>query len=249
MLADRVRMGSGNLRVDDNSGSPGSNILIAGSMEEGFFGEVSASELFTASEIASACGISQGTAQFENEPWLKFAIDGKIIFRPRKAIRHSISWNSINAANCVYGGSEGKRVTKSGQTYIVRLMKGALTDPSLYDTSDRGAKGSEWNRLMLPIHEQAIDKSWGYPAYVEDNVAIWNHNFGTGANGMYTNADLMLHYSHGVSSYNWCQETRNTNATTRVYRGYLGVSYSSTNSASYLYDRFGWAPVLELVEL
>ena len=149
MLADRVRMGSGT-KIE----VPGPQELIGGDMNAGFFGEVPASELFTASEIASACGISQGTAQFENEPWLKFAIDGKIIYRPRKAIRHSISWNSINTANCVYGGSEGKRVTKNGQTYIVRLMKGALTDPGLYDASDRGAKGSEWNRLMLPIHER-----------------------------------------------------------------------------------------------
>ena len=90
----------------------------------------------------------------------------------------------------VYGGSEGKRVTKNGQTYIVRLMKGALTDPCLYDKSDRGAK-VQWNRLMLPIHEQAIDKSWDYPAYVEINVPIWTHSFGTGANGMYSDADLM----------------------------------------------------------
>ena len=233
--------------ADDPSGSPGSPNLIAGDMNAGFFGEVPASELFTASEIASACGISQGTAQFENEPWLKFALDGKILFRPRKSIRHSISWNSINTANCVYGGSEGKRVTKDGQTYIVRLMKGALTDPSLYDASDRGAKGSEWNRLMLPIHEQAIDKSWAYSAYVEDNIPIWNHNLGTGANGMYTDADLMTHNSHGNGSYSWCQETRNTDAAWRVGRGFGGVSGSGAYTASDSSANRGWSPVLELI--
>lgn len=227
--------------------SPGPSTLIAGDMNAGFFGEVPASEIFTASEIASACGISQGTAQFENEPWLKFAIDGKIIYRPRKAIRHSISWNSINAANCVYGGIEGKRVTKDGQTYIVRLMKGALTDPSLYDAADRGAKGSEWNRLMLPIHEQAISKAWDYPAYVEDNVPIWSHNFGTGTSGRYTDADLMTHYNHGNGSYNWCQETRNTDAARRVCRGYFGVSFSNSLTASTPNANYGWSPVLELI--
>jgi len=246
MLADRVRMGSGG-KFDDNSGSPGSKLLIAGDMNAGFFGEVPASELFTASQIASACGISKGIAQFENEPWLKFALDGKILFRPRKAIRYNISWNSINAANCVYGGSGGKRVTKNGHTYIVRLMKGALTDPSLYDSSDQGAKGSEWNRLMLPIHEKAIDKSWAWPKYVEDNVPIWNHNFGTGANGMYRDADLMTHNNYGYGSYSWCQETRNTNTSYRVVRGYSGVSNSSTNPSSSAIYSDGWSPVLELV--
>ena len=243
MLANRVRMGA-NKKIDMGVGP---QELIAGGMNAGFFGEVPASELFTASEIASACGISQGTAQFENEPWLKFAIDGKIIFRPRKAIRNSISWNSIDAANCVYGGSEGKRVTKNGQTYIVRLMKGALTDPSLYGAADRGAKGSEWNRLMLPIHEQTLDNSWAYPAYVEDNIPIWSHNFGTGANGMYKDADLMTHYTHGNGSHNWCQETRNTDATRRVYRGRYGVSLSNAGIASITSSGSGWSPVLELV--
>ncbi len=245
MLADRVRMGSGR-KFDDNSGSPGSKLLIAGDMNAGFFGEVPASELFTASQIASACGISKGIAQFENEPWLKFALDGKILFRPRKAIRYNISWNSINAANCVYGGSGGKRVTKNGQTYIVRLMKGALTDPSLYNATDRGAKGSEWNRLMLPIHEQAIDKSWSHRDLVEKNVPVWSHNFGTGANGMYTDADLVTHASYGTGSYSWCQETRNTDSTMRVYRGANGVAYSFTYVASTETAGTGWSPVLEL---
>jgi hypothetical protein len=243
MLADRVRM-SANKKIDDRSGSPGSNMLIAGTMQAGFFGEVPASELFTGSEIASVCGISQGTAQFTNEPWLKFAIDGKILFRPRKAIRYSISWSSINKANCVYGGSGGKRVTKNGQTYIVRLMKGALTDPSLYDASDRGAKGSEWNRLMLPIHEQAIDKSWAYPVFVEDNVPVWSHNFGTGANGMYTDSDLQV--GSGNGRYVWCQETRNTDTAWRVQRGGISVSVSETDTVSGKASGNGWAPVLEL---
>ena len=243
MLADRVRMGSGG-SID---WGPGPDELIAGNMNAGFFGEVPASELFAASEIASACGIYQGTAQYQNEPWLKFAIDGKIIYRPRKPIRHSISWNAINTANCVYGGSEGKRVTKNGQTYIVRLMKGALTDPCLYDKSDRGAKGSEWNRLMLPIHEQAIDKSWDYPAYVETNVPIWTHSFGTGANGMYSDADLMTRSIHGNGSYVWQQETRNTNASHRVGRIGDGVSNLYSSESSYTFVNMGWAPVLELV--
>lgn len=236
MLADRVRMGSG---VGEK--------LIAGDMNAGFFGEVPASELFTASEIASACGISQGTAQFENEPWLKFALDGKILFRPRKAIRHSISWNAINEANCVYGGSNGKTVTKNGKQYRVRLMRGALTDPSRYGDSDRGAKGSEWNRLMLPIHEKAINKNWYNPAYVEDNVPIWNHNFGTGSNGMYSDVDLMTYAGHGNGSFSWCQESQNTNASNRVRRGGDGVASAGTAGAHLGTASFGWAPVLELV--
>lgn len=232
---------------DDLTGSPGPSNLIGGTMQAGFFGEVPASELFTASQIASACGITQGTAQHENEPWLKFAYEGKILFRPRKAIRHSISWDAINTAKCVYDGSDGKTVTKDGKQYRVRLMRGALTDPSKNEDADRGAKGSEWNKLMLPIHEQAIDKSWAYSAYVEDNVPIWAHNLGTGANGMYSDADLMTHYNHGNGSYVWQQETTSSNASHRVNRGDGGVSGSYSNTSSYAASNVGWAPVLELL--
>ena len=240
MLADRVRMGSiGSIEL-----GPGSPKLIAGDMNTGFFGEVPASELFTASEIASACGITQGTAQHENEPWLKFALDGKIIYIPRKPIRHSISWNSINAANCIYGA---KTVTIGGLTYIVRLMKGALTDPSSYGTSDKGAHGSVWNRLMLPIHEQTIDKSWAYSEYVEDDIPIWNHNLGTGANGMYTDADLMTQQNQGSGSHNWCQEIYGENSAYRIIRGRLGVTYLGSELPSSAYANYGWRPVLELV--
>lgn len=232
---------------DDLTGSPGPSNLIGGTMQAGFFGEVPASELFTASQMASAVGITWGTAQHENEPWLKFAHEGKILFRPRKAIRHSVSWDAINTAKCVYGGSDGKIVTKDGKQYRVRLMRGALTDPSKYSDADRGAKGSEWNKLMLPIHEQAIDKSWAYLAYVEENVPIWAHNLGTGSNGMYSDADLLTHNTHGNGSYVWQQETASSDASLRVLRGLLGVSLSNSSTSSSTLADFGWAPVLELL--
>ena len=222
--------------VDDKSGSPGSPNLIAGTMQQGYFGTVPASELWTGSQLASAVGISQGTVQFDDINWLKFALDGKILFRPQKAFRHSISWDTINTAGCVFGT---KTVAKNGITYKVRLMKGALTDPSMYTDSDRGAKGSEWNKLMLPIHIQAKDKNWGYPAYVEDDIPYWGIDF--------TDEDLHTHNTYGDGTYVWCQETRNDNASSRVVRGYSGVSYSSAITSSSTAASRGWTPVLELV--
>ncbi|HHV41313.1 MAG TPA: hypothetical protein GXX72_00455, partial [Clostridiaceae bacterium] len=44
---------------DDLTGSPGPKNLISGTMQEGFFGEVPASELITGDALASECGISQ----------------------------------------------------------------------------------------------------------------------------------------------------------------------------------------------
>ena len=237
MLADRVRMGGNSKDKDDLSGSPGSPYLIAGTMEEGFFGEVSSSELITGNTLASECGISEGTSQFSTEPWLKFAYKGEIQFVAKKPIRHSISWDAINTANCVYGG---KTVQIGGYTYRVRLMKGALTEPSKHEDADRGAHGSEWNRLMLPIHIQAKDKSWDYPAYVENDIPYWGID--------YTDVDLLTHGNYGNGSYSWCQETAESATSRRVGRGNGGVSLSAVFSASNTSSIRGWRPVLRLVE-
>lgn len=222
--------------VDDKTDSPGGKILLGGDMNAGYFGVVPASELFTGTELASLCGITEGTSQFSSEGWLKFAIDGKIIFKSKKTIRHSISWDHINSKGCVKGT---KTVTKGGHTYKVRLMKGALTDPSRYDLPDRGAKGSEWNKLMLPIHIKAKDKSWAYPAYVETDIPYWGIDF--------TDADLQTHNSHGDGSYHWCQEVSNDNPASRVYRGIGGVSSSGRATSSNTFAYHGWSPVLEWV--
>lgn len=213
---------------------PGPQELIAGDLEHGFYGEVPASELWTGTELSALLGITQGTIQFDDTPWLKWAYQGKTLFRPKKAFRHSISWNHLNEKGVVYGG---KTIThENGYSFDVRLMKGALTDPSKNNDSDRGAKYSEWNRLMLPIHVQAKDKSWAYPAYVEDDIPYWGID--------YTDADLQV--GSGNGRFVWCQETPASNSSYRVDRGHGGVSYSDWNAASNTGASRGFAPVLEL---
>ena len=230
MLANRVRMGAGR---KENTG-PGPNRLIAGTMEEGFFGEVPASELFTGAEISSECGITLGTLQFSNVGWLKFAIDGEIIFKSKKTYRHSISYDHINSKGCVHGETQ---VSKNGINYKVTLMKGALTDPSNYSASDKGAHGSEWNRLMLPIHIKAKDKSWAFPDNVESDVPYWGIDF--------TDADLQVGSGNGRA--HWCQEVGGADAYSRVYRGISGVSYSRFDYSTATSSHLGWSPVLRLV--
>ena len=227
---------------DDESGSPGPTKLIAGSWDAGFFGEVSASELISGTGLASLVGISQGTSMNSTVGWLKFAWQGKILFVAKKAFRNSISWDHINSANAVYGG---KSVTIDGLSYKIRLLKGANKDPAgAYEGSI--CHGSEWNRLMLPIHQEAINKNWAYPNNVESYIPVWAHNLGTGTQGRYTDEDLLTHYYHGSGSYSWCQEVAES-AAYRVLRGYFGVSNSYSSASSTTISHRGWRPCLELV--
>ena len=226
-----------NPNPDDATDSPGPKMLIGGTMAAGYFGTVPSSEFISGEALAAEVGVSQGTAQHSNVDWFKFAYEGEILFRPMRAIRHSVTWNALDVAGCIYGNTT---ITIDGLTYRVRLMRGALTNPSNYTDPDRGAIGSEWNQLMLPIHERAADQSWNYPQYAGPNVPNW----GIGL----TDWDLLTHNSLGDGSDVWCQEARGGLTVNRVTRGGLGVS----NSRSfYIMDdgsSRGWAPVLELIQ-
>jgi|GEM_PF-6911653 len=229
--------------ADDLWTNIGNKFLVAGDMQAGYFGVVPASEFITGDALATLVGISAGTSQFSTEGWLKFAYQGKILFVAKKTIRHSISWDQINAANCARGAVTEKTI--KNHTFKIRLMKGSNVvgddATSQYGTASSGAlnHGSEWNKLMLPIHIEAKNKTWAYPNNVGANdTAYWGIDF--------TDADLHTNSSAGNGSYSWCQETV-YDSSFRLYRGYFGVSYSNDNTSSDTNSYRGWRPVLELV--
>lgn len=220
--------------------APGPQQVIAGDKNYGFFGEVPVTELWSGDGLSKLLGVTEGGRQYDNEPWLKFVLDGKIIYKSKKPFRHSISWNHLHEMNVVFGGKVIEDA--QGNQYKVRLMKGALTDPSKDGDPDKGAKYSEWNKLMLPIHKQAKDKSWKHPTYVEPEVPTnWDIN--------YTDKDLVTYYDQGRGSYQWCQETPAADSKNRerVVRGYQGVSRFHTVNNSISSEIYGWSPVLELI--
>lgn len=213
----------------------GTNKLLAGTLEQGFFGEVPSSDFIDAETLSFEAGVTQGRVQFNDTPWLKFALDGKILFRPKKAIRNSISYDHLEEKGLIKGD---KTIEINGDTYKVRLMK-ALADE--YEHAGGRFTGktqySEWNRTMLPIHEQARDKSWERPQYVEGDVPYFGID--------YTDADLQAASGSGRSV--WCQEYYNVESPYRMSRGNIGVSDAGIYESSEVLLIFGWAPVLELV--
>lgn len=213
---------------------PGPSELVGGDMQAGYFGHVPAADLFTGNELASAVGITEGTAQFNDVGWLKFASEGKIKYKSQKTFRYGISWDHINSKGAVDGSTI---VEKNGVRYRVTLMKGGNGDAG---DAINGPKGSEWNKLMLPIHARAEDQSWAY----KSNVDMPTENWGIG----FTDADLHTHNDHGNGTYQWCREVYYNDASTRVYRGYDGVSLSYWDTSSGTNTGRGWSPVLEVVQ-
>lgn len=112
--------------------SPGSKVPIGGDTTYGFFGEVPAADLINGGTLCNLIGLTAGTLQNSEEPWLKFALGGNILFVAKKNIRHTVSWNDINGAGAIYAE---KIITIGGIKYAVTLMSSA-----------------EWDKLMYPIH-------------------------------------------------------------------------------------------------
>jgi hypothetical protein len=224
--------------ADDASGSPGNNMVIAGNANTGFFGEVSSHDLITGDVLSTELGLSSGSLHNYYEPYLKFSYYGKILFTPKKTFRHSLSWDYLNANGLV----KGKNIIINGLTYKARLFRGTSVEtPNAYEGVLN--HNSEWNKLMLPIHEKTINKTWLYPNNVESDIATWKHQLGTGQDGMYTDADLGLEYGAGIR--NWCQETSGTHS---IARGHTDVARSGLYVPSETHSNMGWRPVLELVQ-
>lgn len=225
---------------DDKIGAPGNRTLLAGNMDAGWFGEVSSSDFITGDELARTIGLTAGVSQYSNEPWLKFAYENDVYLIAKKPFRYSISWNSINAVNAVYGD---RIIEIKGKKYAIMLPRGTGKDvqinPKVKISGHWGTvnHNSMWNKLMLPIHQKA-PSNWQHP----NNVKSPTENWGVG----YTDADLITNSSNGNGSFGWCQETV-YNASSHLYRGGAGVSASGLSHLSESEPAYGWRPVLKLV--
>ena len=127
----------------------GSDTFIGGDMNAGFLGEVSTTELIAGNQLASSIGLSAGSAQNSSEPWLKFALDNKILYIAKKPYRNNLSWNDINARSAVFDNENSPIITIGDYTLSVSLMTGVNNE------------SSEWNKLFYNIHvDSPNDNNW-----------------------------------------------------------------------------------------
>jgi len=230
---------------------PGSQELIAGDMTAGFFGEVPVTELITGDDLATAIGLTAGTSQYSNEPWLKFALDDNIIYVAKKPYRHTVTWENIYQAGAVYGTNDngynpsgGNRlqdanITVDGFSLDVTLLRGANTDPAIFTTAGFDmdyTHTSEWNRLMYPIHS-GIHTDSRNPSTPSIPYAQW---------ATYSDGDLIVDYRTGNGSYSLVKETQNTDTSRRFSRGYYGVTYVYSYPTTTASIHTGWRPALRL---
>ena len=335
-VAESLETIAKNQSIADYTESPGSKYLWAGDKQAGFFGIIPSADFIDGLALATALGITSGTAMESDSSWLKYIYKGRIRFTPVRPFRHSITWDAIYNVGAVYGDgtigtlppagrmgdnleilasdnsintttqyflsgtdssdtvatvgdtitmsgwanganngtftvdsitntkivlsggtlvnesnrasakiyktsnavSQNATVTIGGLTYKVMLIGGFENDPFFSGDVDRDAIGSEWNDVILPLHERAKLQNWNYPAYA-GTTEYWGLNL--------SDFDLRTHNQFGVGSYTWTKEVRDLTTWRRGLRGFYGASnaywYHSFNVSSYR----GWRPVLELL--
>ena len=127
----------------DFSNVPGNKEVITGTPEYGFFGEVSSEELISGDDLCNLLGLTAGVSQNSDAGWLKVIDGDKMLLIAKQTLRHSISWNDINAVESVFG----RIVAIDGIKYSSRLLSNV-----------------EWNSFMYPLH---IDHPENAPAWAE----------------------------------------------------------------------------------
>jgi len=334
-VANALETISKNQSIADYTNAPGSKYLWAGSKQAGLFGIVPSADLIDGLALASAIGLTSGTAMESDSAWIKYIYNGRVRFTPLRPFRHSVTHDAIYNAGAVYGdgtigtlppagrlgvgleilaadnsintttqyflsGTDssdtvaaiGDTITMSGwsnsanngtftvisitntkiilsgslvnesnkpsakiyktsnaksqnatvtigtNNYKVMLMGGFENDVLISGSADRDAIGSEWNSIMLPIHEKAKLQNWNYPAYA-GTTEYWGLNL--------SDFDLRTHSQFGVGSYSWTKEVMDSTTWRRGSRGAFGVSYAFWVLSWVVYSSSGWRPVLELL--
>lgn len=150
----------------------------------GYFGTLAGGSFVLTNSLKTALGITTGTVITGAPTWLKFLIDGKIIFFPTASLMHTVSWQLLYQKGAVYGidgpgaypSPDGSPIPQTailaygGRTYRIRMMSVALTDPNSPGTIN---KTTEWGRLILPINQGTLASATeGGVKWAELNLSI-----------------------------------------------------------------------------
>ncbi len=121
------------------STGPGPNKLQYGDSQLGYFGECTASEMFTRDELITWFGpIGVSSPGLVPLPiWDKWVRNGKVLFVPRTTIISSVSWNDIYTRGAVFGNDttgparivqppvlQSAKINRGYYTFKVRLLTG-----------------------------------------------------------------------------------------------------------------------------
>lgn len=205
---------------------PGPKVLVGGDSTMGYFGPVTAAELFTSSEIAQQYPEMASFGQMvwgADLQWQKFIINGKIVYIALNPMSLGCRWVDLYANGMVYGTNDNGLVPEATPVNQWRPLSKRLN-------------GEDW---VLTIRAMRVSYDDVLPINIvpaADAAALLNVikagvGRGTGKWGQLNPSDL---------NYNWTLNTY-TNTTGALVHGInSGVSYATKTST------IRYFPVLDL---
>lgn len=206
-----------------------------------FLGEVSSGDFIDAESLTKHIKLSEGVLCNNDTPWLKFLLDGNIIYVPMKPIMHSVTWDSINACGAIFE-NDGATIDIGGDTYDVTLLCGQHPSMSIEEACERNISVydfSEWNKLFYPIHAGDLDT----------NIIKRCRDVTFSQWAMYNDDDLITHHHAGNGSGTLTQDIVSHSSFTelRFYRGYGGVTHAGDDKTIPDCKIYGYRPALRLI--
>lgn len=207
--------------------------------EDMFYGEVAEADFITVAALTALVGMgSVGSVTNANTTWLKYRYKGKTVYMPKKALRHGMTWEALNALGIT---KKQQQFTIGGKLHTLRIPTGAASEPASYGSI---ATAGEYNDLIYPVYGGVSLQQPEIQAYPR-----W---------AAYTDAELGLStnkaQSGGAGVMTWCQEL-NVGGNTHLVRGYNDADNSGNRqilagwyvalNATQTYA--GWRPIIEEV--
>lgn len=162
---------------EDFSNSPGSKYIIRGDKVSGFYGFVQPEEFgkigegetakeFNGINLALAVGLSSGSQQFSNTPWIKVSIDGKPCFIPLKSLIHSVTWDVIYNAGAVHGTNDEGLLPPTGRLgtdLVIDATDNSINTVKLNFLGDKSS-GMGYADTVGKIGDTLVLKGWSNEA-------------------------------------------------------------------------------------
>lgn len=119
--------------VNTDYNGPGPQTIFSGDWNQGYFGKITSTELFTQAE---ACAPFNITATSGTLNWYKFAYRGKVLYIPDVVLSNNVGWNLLYTKGLVFGvdgdGPTGhsnpvtnqfKTLSRGTDQFLVRLPR------------------------------------------------------------------------------------------------------------------------------
>lgn len=125
-----------------NSG-PGPIVLEYGDEDLGYFGTLTSSEMFTATELLNHLDI-KGSSYIDSPTWVKCFINGRILFTPTQRLVSGVIWSDLYKAGAVYGDRtvgtyppgdpvlQDAVIIKGSHAFSIRIWGRGDKDPTTY---------------------------------------------------------------------------------------------------------------------